>query len=177
MEYTIKEIVSRVGKSEQSIYKLMRKNKEFSAVVAANCREAENSRTKYYNQAVLNWLLNYYKIELVEDGAGKAKIEAETAETPQTTSPLSKPVEEGLETDLEAYVEELEAKIRRKNKKIKSLKAEIERLLNDNNRLMTLLEKEQEQRQGLLVSLVAEKKEKHILLEEPAEKKKHWWSK
>ena len=176
MEYTIKDIVRIIGKSEQSIYKLMRKNKEFSAIVAANCREDTNSRTKFYNETVLNWLKNHYKIELVEDRVDRAKTETETAKMPETTAPPpTKPDEKGLETDLETYTAELEAKVRRQRKKIKSLKAEIERLLTEKDRLMTLLEKEQEQRQGLLVSLVAEKKEKHILLDEP--KKKHWWSK
>ena len=170
MEYTIKEMVSRTGKTEQSLYKLMRKNKEFAAVVAANPpREDGKNRTKYYNQTVLNWLLNYYKKELVENTVAPSKNEAKTADFPQTNAPASKPTNDSLET--------LQAKIKRQKKKIKSLKADIERLQSDKERLLSLLEKEQEQRQGLLVSLVAEKKEKHILLDEPAKKKKHWWNK
>ena len=172
MEYTIKDLSRLTDKSQQSIYKLINKNTEFAEIVKNNSRSIGLNHSKLYSKPCLDWLINYYKIQLVDDGVGQDKIEEKSASNPQTNAP-SKPVESGLSTALN----QTEAKIKRLKKKIKSLKAENERLLAENDRLLSLLEKEQEQRQGLLMTMIAEKKEKHILLEEPQAKRKHWWNK
>lgn len=160
MEYTIKDLSRLINKSEQSIYKLIKKKAEFASIVEANSREEGANHTKLYSQPCLDWLIKHYKIELVDDGVGIGDTENAKDKTPNTTSPT---------------IESLSSKVEKLRKRVKRLKAENERLIEENDRLLTLLEKEQETRQGLLVSLVAEKKEKHLLLEDP-EKKKHWWS-
>ena len=177
MDYTVKQLCEMLSISEQTFYKLLKKHKDFSEIVEENSRPVGKNKKRLYGEKCLEWLRNHYKTELVEDRVGQSNSNTENAKSPNTTSPSSKPVEKGLESGLETYIGELEAKVARQKKRIKRLNAENERLLEDNNRLLSLLEKEQEQRTGLLMTIVAEKQEKHILLDDPEKKKKHWWQK
>ena len=173
MEYTIKDLSRLINKSEQSLYKLIKKNTEFAEIVKQNSREEGLNHTKLYAEPCLEWLIKHYNLDrkkLVLDGVGVGKTDNAETEKPDTTSPVDKPVE----GDLETYIGELESKVAKQKKRIKSLKADIERLTADNDRLLTLLENEQKQREGLLMTLVAEKREKHLMLEDPTTKR-HWW--
>lgn len=172
MEYTIKELSQLINRSQQSIYKLIKKNVEFAAIVKEHSREKGLNHTKLYDEVCLEWLNGYYKIGLVANGVGSISTDNAKSETPTTNAPVDKP----NEADLNAYIDELEHKVSKQKKRIKSLKAEIERLAADNDRLLTLVENEQKQREGLLMTLVAEKREKHLMLEDPS-KKRRWWQK
>ena len=60
--YTIKDISIKVGKTSQSLYTLINKNKEF-----INENSRKNGRYVKYNQAVLDWFINYYGLSQDEE--------------------------------------------------------------------------------------------------------------
>ena len=148
MEYTIKELCELIGKSEQSIYKLMQSHDDFSAIVKENSRRAGSTPTKVYNENVLAWLKTHYNIKTDDSTQSRA---------------------ETIIHDNKKLIKKVE-KLRRI---IKKLRAEKENLLAENDRLLTMLEKEQETRQSILLSFVAER-QKQIYLDKP---KRRWWNK
>lgn len=55
--YSIKDISSKVGKTVQSLYTLIKRNQEF-----INQNSKKEGRFIKYNQAVLDWFINYYGV-------------------------------------------------------------------------------------------------------------------
>ena len=141
-EYSIKDLSRLVGKSQQSLYKLLRKNPEFAEIVAKNSREGAN-RAKIYLYPCLEWLTEHYKLEPIPDDAE--------------------------ETELDDDALYYRSKYRKLKQRVKELKAELEQVKKDKDRLLTLLENEQQQRQGLLMTIVADREEKRLLA--PAKKR------
>ena len=159
MEYTIKDLSRLINKSEVSIYKLINKKKDFAEIVNKNSRIDPLNHSKLYAQPCLDWLSQYYKIQLVDDGVGNTILENEKGENPNNNAPLNQ-----IKSSLEDY----EAEIKRLKKRIKHLKEERKHLITENDRLLTLLENEQK---GRLMTVVADKQ---LLLEE-SPTKRHWW--
>lgn len=142
MDFSMDELSARVNKSKQSLYKLIKQNKEF-----INLHSRVKDRVKYYDDAVLEWLCHYYEIS-VEDALGKRKLEDTEAENPQTQPPGTAEIEA-----LRAEIEELKAKI-------EQLESEKQELLNQNQQLFI-------QQGQLLLLLGQEKAEKQALLPPP----------
>lgn len=145
--YPIKSLASKCGVSEQSIRNLLKNNTELSQLSQANT--SKNGRFINYGQPVLDWLLNYYKVDFQQlptgNDAGGSIVEPEKEETPQPTPP-QEPVEDDLRVEL--------IKLRVENEALKTavegLKSDLERERAEkadlNNKLgMTLLALRDEQ--------------------------------
>ena len=168
MEYTIKDISLIIGKSPQTIYKQIRKDKELKQIVEdpANKRTDRLTNTIYYSENVLDYLCALYEIKkTIEKSVPPQSEEQKPAEHPKETAPTVE------DTDITYYTD----KIKSLKKKLKHQKEENKRLIAENERLLTLLEQGQKHLEGIIVGFMAEKKEKTLLLEDPA-RKKHWWS-
>ena len=62
--YSIKDISSRVKKTVQSLYTLIKKNQGF-----INDNSQKQGRNVKYNQAVMDWFINYYGVSQEEEAA------------------------------------------------------------------------------------------------------------
>ena len=130
---TIQDLVNEVSKSKQSVYQLFNKNSEF---VKQN--SIRKQRKVYYNQAVLDFLIAYYK-----DGA---PIEAEI-----------KPIEAPARED---GGEAAQAQIKALQEKIDMLEAQLEEVKKDRD--------ETKEQLGIaLLCLRQEQEEKKLLLPAP----------
>lgn len=87
--YPIKSLASKCGVSEQSIRNLLKNNSELSQLSQANT--SKSGRFINYGQPVLDWLLNYYKVDFqqppTENDAGAGIVEPAEQENPQPTPP------------------------------------------------------------------------------------------
>ena len=74
--YSIKDISSRVNKTVQSLYTLIKKNQDF-----INDNSRKQGRNVKYNQAVMDWFINYYGVEAAQETSKTPQISPETAST------------------------------------------------------------------------------------------------
>ena len=74
--YSIKDISSRVNKTVQSLYTLIKKNQGF-----INDNSRKQGRNVKYNQAVMDWFINYYGVEAAQETSKTPQISPETAST------------------------------------------------------------------------------------------------
>ena len=142
--YSIKDISSRVKKTVQSLYTLIKKNQGF-----INDNSQKQGRNVKYNQAVMDWFINYYGVSQEEEAA------QDTSKTPQI-SPETASTISGEEKSL------IEAKAR-----IAVLEAENKDL---RERLAKCDEEREAAKQNLgmaLSALTLEKQEKMLLLPSP----------
>ena len=156
--YSMKDLSSRVKRSPQALYSLIKQNETLSSIVKENTEK--NGRFIKYGEPVLSWLLDYYKItEPTEGEVGESIVEPEAQEIPQQTAPA--PSGSGsTETEL-LY-------LKREND---LLRGQIEALTKDNAFFSSEIDR-------LTLLLQEEKQEKMILLAaapqdaaEPAQKK------
>lgn len=154
--FTIKDISSKVKKSEQSLYTLIKKNQDFFKQ-----NSHKQGRFTRYNQAALDWFMEYY---------GTAQ-EQEPQNTPETAQKSLQDVAENQEEELS---------LQQLKTKIAVLEAENAAL---HERLAASEEERKELRQQVGMALSAlqqEKQEKMLLLPAPrktiAEKVKVFFS-
>lgn len=146
--YSMREMATLIGKTEQTIYRLGRENKEFKNLLET--ASEKTARGKIYDKSVLLWLLNNYKMELpTEESLGRAFQARENAPVP-----VSIPQSEEIHAE-----------------KINALQGEIERLKQDNENLRALLaaaearERERnEQLSQALLCLQQEQRAQQLLL-------------
>ena len=72
--YSIKDISSKVGKTVQSLYTLIKRNQEF-----INQNSKKEGRFIKYNQAVLDWFINYYGVSTADATPQDAQKDAQDA--------------------------------------------------------------------------------------------------
>lgn len=72
--YSIKDISSKVGKTVQSLYTLIKRNQEF-----INQNSKKEGRFIKYNQAVLDWFINYYGVSTADATPQDAQEDAQDA--------------------------------------------------------------------------------------------------
>lgn len=96
--FTIKDIAVRVKRTEQSLYSLMKKNQDF--IKQNSHREGRFIR---YNQAALDWFVEYYG---TEDGSHQENTQEPPQEDHQEASHA--PVEDLTAAVLKVKVEALE---------------------------------------------------------------------
>lgn len=155
-QYTINELTTICKVSKQSLYNLFKKNKEF-----VNQNSIRNQRTIYYNQAVLNFLLDYYHLDKPAADADNLIYEKIGGGEPSPEGKI--PFVQTASTD------ETASRIKEYESQIDTLKAEIEALKKD------LADKEEERKElikqngALILALSQEKQEKMLYL--PAPKK------
>lgn len=148
--YSMKDLSSRVKRTPQALYSLIKQNESLSSIVKENTEK--NGRFIKYGEPVLSWLLDYYKItEPTADEVGEGIVEPEAQEIPQQTAPEA-PSSVSNETEL-FY-------LKRENDLLRS---QIEALTKDKlflgsevDRLTLLLQEEKQEKMLLLASAPAE---------------------
>lgn len=132
MEYsfTIEDLTHQLSKSKQSLYLLFNKNKAF-----INHNSIRKQRKIFYNQAVLDFLLDYY--------ANGAPIEAEN-------KPIEAPLREDGGEAAQERIAALEAKIAALEAELKMKEEERLEMVKQNGALLLLLTQEKQEKQLLL---------------------------
>ena len=148
--FTIKDISSRVKKTEQSLYSLIKKNQDF---IKQNSKK--EGRFIKYNQAVMDWFVSYYGATQDDGSQQESSQQGTIAETAQ----------EDRQEVASSPVEDLSCQL---------LLAKIEALESENAALRERLSASEEERKELqkqvglaLLSLQQEKQEKILLLPPP----------
>ena len=107
--YSVKELVLKTGKTEQTIYRLARENEEFRNIWEQSQTRIGNK--KRYGEDVLAWLVNHYNLSSVaEQNVGASFYSASNGQIPQ---PIAQQVE-NLIRENEALKGQIEA-IKREN--------------------------------------------------------------
>lgn len=128
--FTIQDLCAQLSKSKQSIYQVIGRNRQF--IRDNSIRE---NRKIYYNQAVLDYLTDYY--------THGAPIEAEN-------KPIEAPsCEDGGEAAQER-IHALEAKIEALEAELKAKEEERLEMVKQNGALLLLLTQEKQEKQLLL---------------------------
>ena len=180
MEYSMKQLESITQRPPQTIRRLMRNNEELIALLPQHRVEKSGGRV-FFDDAILDWLKNYFGIEekkLVADGVGVSVLEAEKAENPNTNAPA--PANEVLIAEMRRQLDELEEQVEAKDKEIDSLNKQLEDLKQQKDKEIANLEKQLNDKEaerlhfvsqnGVLTNLLAaEKQEKLKLLPPPRE--------
>jgi len=143
--YSIKDLATKVNKTQQSLQKFIKKNSGF-----INEHTLQTGRFKMYDQAVMDLVVDYYKLP---QETGNADHPAETADTDEAAE---------KESAYTARIAELEAEITAKNAEIANLKSQLENSEKERQEMIR-------QNGSLLLLLQEEKQEKMLLL--PAPKK------
>lgn len=120
--YSMKDLSSRVKRTPQALYKLIKQNDALSSIVKENT--TKDGRFIKYGEPVLQWLMDYYQIQqpLTEDEAGEGIVEPAQDEIPQHTPPTN-PVEADLRIELVKLQTENEAL----KTAVEALKSDLER--------------------------------------------------
>ncbi|MBO5413341.1 MAG: hypothetical protein J6A29_03450 [Clostridia bacterium] len=141
--FTIKQIASKVNKSTQAIYNLMRNNIELMSLLPNNHKPIKNGRK--YSTVIYDWIINYYA--QIEDN--------EDLEENTTIGELE------LENQLlKKDIEHLTEKINILEQMIEELKTEKQNAISENGALLMLFAQEKQEKQKLLES--SADKEKRI---------------
>ena len=83
--YSVKELVLKTGKTEQTIYRLARENEEFRTIWEQSQTKIGNK--KRYGEDVLTWLVNHYNLSSVaEQDVGASFYRASNGQIPQPTA-------------------------------------------------------------------------------------------
>lgn len=126
--YSMKDLSRLTGKTEQTIYRLGRKNSDFKTVLEENQRTVSNG--KRYNENVLKWLLGYY--EITEPTEADPCAPSESVQKPSIPEPTAPP-DETLIRENEALRGQIEA-LKRENDLLRSQLSEAsvrERTMNE----------------------------------------------
>ena len=127
--YTIEDLSKHCKVSKQSIYNLIRKDKDF---IKANCiRQGKKIK---YNQQVLNKFLSYYGIDAADD-------------LPQDSISASPPQQKELPQD---DISTLKNEIETLKKELERIKAENNELIKQNGQVLLLLQEEKNEKLKLL---------------------------
>lgn len=150
MLYSMKDLSSRVKKTQQALYQLINKNKDLESIVKEHSEK--KGKLRFYDEAVLEWLINYYGItEPTEGDVGEGFVEPEAQEIPQHSPQAA--IEANLRLEL--------ALLRQENQALKeameALKNDLERerktnqdLLEQNGLALLALKTEQDEKQKYL---------------------------
>ncbi len=140
----VKSLCQKANISQQTFYRLIRENKEFSSLVENNRQKKGNGYK--YDTPVLEWLYNYYDRE-------QAEAEQEQA----TESPVEAPASpvEGLDGEerIKTLLEEntaLHAQIDDLKQQLEDKEQERRALFAQNAQLILLLGQEKQEKQALL---------------------------
>ena len=142
--YSIKDLATKVNKTNQSLQKFLKKNNQF-----VNLHTLQTGRFKMYDQAVMDLVCEYY------NGSPAAAEDTPANETPESdqTAELEK---------ASARIAELEAMVTAKDEEIAQLKEQLSKADEERKEMIR-------QNGSLLLLLQEEKQEKMLLL--PAPKK------
>ena len=128
--YSINDIKAETKVSLQSLYTLIKKNKEF-----VNENSTRKQRKVYYNQAVMDFFTSYYLSESAPETPQKAEEQAEK----ESSADALKAENDALKAQIDALQKQLEAK-----------EAERLELLRQNGALILTLQQEKQEKMLLL---------------------------
>lgn len=152
--YSMKDLSSRVKRTPQALYSLIKQNDTLSSIVKENT--TKDGRFIKYGEPVLQWLMEYYQVEEPTEGdAGEGIGEPATVQIPEPTPPDS-PTDAVLRADLIRLTAENEA-----------LKTAIEALKSDLERERAEKRELREQLGLSLLALREEQREKQLYLPAP----------
>ena len=184
--YSIKDIQKLINRSPQSIYRLMKSNKELAALIPEHT--INKGHNVFYDDTIYEWFRNHYMIEespsaavpLTGTGVGWEISEPEAGVNPQTNPPPAPDYAEII-----AAKDELIAELRRQLSSLEAEKAEekarheqeiadlqhdlsnkeAERLhfVSENDTLIKLLAAEKQEKQRLLLMLPPPQEEKKTI--------------
>ncbi len=184
--YSIKDIQTLTNRSPQSLYRLMKSNKELAALMPEHTKK--RGHNTLYDDTIYQWFVSYYDITeppaenepLTEESVGGGLSEAEAEANPQTMPPPTADYAEAM-----AAKDELIAELRRQVSSLEAEKAEekarheqeiadieqdlrnkeAERLhfVSQNDNLVKLLAAEKQEKQRLLLMLPPPEKQKRTL--------------
>lgn len=150
-KYTINDISAKCKVSIQSLYTLIKKNKEF-----INKNSMRKQRKIYYNQEAMDFFVSYYLPEQpteepeispspldIQTGGGLA--ENSLLETPSTDKP-----HESQTDALKAEIDALKAQIDTLRKELDAKEAERKELIRQNGALILTLQQEKQEKQLFL---------------------------
>lgn len=158
--YTMKELSTKVGKSQQAIYKLIKQNGELSTIIKEN--STKEGRLIKYGEPVLEWLMGHYDADSVNvnDGEPAAARETDVEAVTDRTNRTQENNVGGSDSPSELEYREELILLRQENKMLREAVA----------RLQSDIEKERAEKKALLeqngIALLA-------LREEQAEKQKY----
>ena len=150
-KYSINDIQSKTNVSLQSLYNLIKKNKEF-----INKNSTRKQRKIYYNQSAMDFFVSYYlpeqsteeeKIPTSPLDLGKAEAKAENSALENSST--DKPQEREEEVT-KAEIGALKAEIEALKKQLEQTEAEKKELFRQNSQLLLLLQQEKQEKMLLL---------------------------
>ena len=132
--YTINDIKSECKVSLQSLYTLIKKNKEF-----INENSIRKQRKIYYNQAAMDFFVSYYQSEQAPETPKQAEEHAENGPSASIRIEVLEAEKDALQAEIASLKKQLEAK-------------ETERLelLRQNGALILTLQQEKQEKMLLL---------------------------
>lgn len=128
-QYTIDDIASICKVTKQSIYNLIKVNREF---INKNSRRYQ--RRLMYNQAALQYFTEYYQVKAPEVDTIEEPVKQETKETDA----------------LQAEIKTLQAEVDALKQRLEATEAERKALLNQNGALILTLQQEKQEKMLLL---------------------------
>ena len=150
--YQMKDLTSIVNKTPQAIYVLIKHNQELSSIVKDN--SSKRGRLTFYGQAVLDWLIKHYQVEIPAENAPAGQVgEPDAQEIPEPTPPGTA----SQTADVSGELAELRQEVQR-------LTEENERLRRELAEKTSLWQEERALRQDVWTMLKMEKAEKHAFL-------------
>ena len=141
--FTIKDISSKVKKTEQSLYSLIKKNQAF---IKQNSHK--EGRFIKYNQAVMDWFVSYYGT--TQDDGSQQGTTAETAQKGRQEV-ASSPVEDLSCQLLQAKIEALETLNAELRDRIAFLEKERRDLQEQVGLSLDLLRREKDEKEKILL--------------------------
>lgn len=146
--FTIKDISSKVKKTEQSLYSLIKKNQDF---IKQNSHK--EGRFIKYNQAVMDWFIDYYGAAQDDGSQQESSQQGTTTETAQEgrQEASSKQVEDLSCQLLQAKIEALEALNAELRDRIAFLEKERRDLQEQVGLSLDLLRREKDEKEKILL--------------------------
>lgn len=146
--YTINDLARNCQVSNQSIYNLIKKNKDF-----VNENSTRKQRKIYYNQEVMVFFLSYYGQETTESSLvsdhGAEKRSTEGEKSLSGSSSTDEPATSRIKA-LESEIERKDAEITRLNDLLTAKEAERKELLTQNGALILTIQQLQQEKMLLL---------------------------
>ena len=184
--YSIKDIQALTNRSPQSLYRLMKSNRELAALMPEHSKK--RGHNTLYDETIYQWFVFYYDLTeppaenepLTEVSVGGGLSEIEAEDNPQTTPPLAPDYAEalaakdeliaelrrqvsGLETQIAEDKAQHEQEIADLQQDLNNKEAERLHFVSENDTLVRLLAAEKQEKQRLLLMLPPPKKEKRTL--------------
>lgn len=147
-KYTLNDIQEKVNVSLTSLYALKSKNKEF-----IKNNSIRRQRIVYYNDAVMDFYLSYYKPEQASAEVEKS-LDAEAQDAEASNSPLESPsaskTQESQIEELNAQIDALKAQINALQTKLDATEKERKELFSQNGAILLMLQQEKQEKMLLL---------------------------